>query len=153
MFLHRLNITTGSSAQTEGAISQGFLCWRLFLRGTNWSCYSIAAPTIFKGKWVDIRVDSVFFWAGSCSKSLMERMGIFFLSVRNRVCGGEEIHNLLESVQLHAEIAVMHSQPTQEALQESVGITLPRAAVKAVARHPLGQSAVVAVTRGKGQIW
>lgn len=68
------------------------------------------------------------------------------------MCGGEEIRNLLESVQLHAEIAVMHSQPTQEALQESVGITLPRAAVKAVARRPLGQSAVVAVTRGKGQI-
>lgn len=54
------------------------------------------------------------------------------------MCGGEEIRNLLESVQLHAEIAVMHSQPTQEALQESVGITLPRAAVKAVARRPLG---------------
>lgn len=68
------------------------------------------------------------------------------------MCSGGEIYNLLESVQLPAEIAVMHSQPTKEALWESVGITQPRAAVNAVARQPLGQGGVVAVTRGKGQI-
>lgn len=71
---------------------------------------------------------------------------------QGRVCSGEEIYSLVESVQLPAEIAVMHSQPTRKALQESVGITQPGAAVKAVARQPLGQSGVVAVTRGKGQI-
>lgn len=68
------------------------------------------------------------------------------------MCGGEEVCHLLESLQLPAEIAAMHSHPTREALWESVGITLPSAAVKAVARQPLGQGAVVAVTRGKGQI-
>lgn len=92
----------------------------------------------------------MYFWVGSCSKSLMERMGIFHIS--REECGGEEVCYLLESLQLPAEIAVVHSQPTREALWESVGITLPSAAVKAVARPPLGQGAVVAVTRGKGQI-
>lgn len=75
MFLCRLNITTGSS---EGAICQGFPCWRLFLRATSSSCYGIAAPTIFTGKWVDTWVNS------QCALGLshaaffrMGKMGIF----------------------------------------------------------------------------
>lgn len=116
------------------------------------SCYGIAAPTIFKEKRVDICVDSwCAFGSGQAARVLWKQWGFFILAGK-RVCSGEEIHNLLESVQLPAEIAGMHSQPTSEALQESVGITLSRAAVKAVARQPLGQDAVVTVTRGKGQI-
>ncbi|KAK4811224.1 hypothetical protein QYF61_022121 [Mycteria americana] len=126
-----------------------------YLHGQQWTGYAVVSHGVMpcQRRQPASATNSRYAFGVRHATGMLWKERGFFTSSGKRVSNGEEIRNLLESVQLAREIAVIHCPAhTKDTTDISEGNALADAAVKAAAQQPL-KECMVAISMDNQNEW